>query len=160
MTSRNIWFALLGAVICCLLLGACNKKEEEKEEGVKAVQARKILIAAHTITFTVATDGSGNCWQALDANAPGLGAVEIPWGDSVTFTAKDGGGNKLPFTVSFPPAASASCDSPFQRGCQSNFSNATVSGASSGGAYFPYQSITINGQACGSPGSLGFIMKP
>ena|ERR1039457_1037562 len=163
MISRHMQFALALAVCSCVLLASCGKEEGgAAATGMRGgvVDKGKMISTPHTITLSA--DGGGNCLQSLDGGTAAAAGVEMPWGDTVTFDAgKDGNGNKIPFTLTFPPAAAASCDSPFEKfGCQSNFAAAAITVSQAGGVNYPYLSITINGKACGSPGSLGLIMKP
>lgn len=161
MTQRHIRFALAATVGCSMVLAGCGKGENGAAGGGGVALGPRPLAAAHTITFSPANDGTTNCLQSLDGATPVLDFVQVPWGDSVTFSAKDNQGKPAPFSLTFPPPANASCDSPFQRGaCQANFATNAVTAASTGGMAYPYQSISINGAACGSVGSLGLIMKP
>ena len=162
MTPRHIQLALAATFGCCMVLSGCGKGEEgAAERGAVARGPSPKIAAPHTVAFTPANDGTTNCLQSLDGGTPILGFVEVPWGDSVTFSAKDSLGKVQPFSLSFPPGASAICDSPFQRGqCQQTFASNAVNAASTGGMSYPYLSLSINNVACGSVGSLGLIMKP
>ena len=150
MNIRQVLCSLIAAACCGLLTGCSPQNNNNGQPNPQ--------VAAHTIVFSVIS-GSSNCQQKLDTSSPSASPITIGWGDTVSFGAVDGNGASTTFSVTFPPGASATCDSPFQTSsCQATIASSAVT--SSGGMKFPYQTLTVGGQQCGNPQQLGLIMRP